>query len=140
MMHSLRFLAAPLLVSCMASAGDLPPDLMAQFIKKLGPVVGQTGKATVKDPAMAELVKAQGVELTPDARLTYAATAAEIKAYKGQPNRVILVPRLDMLPLGGAIAVIEEGGKPQIYLHVANYQASGVPLSDMLLRIGKPAK
>ena len=39
--------------------------------------------------------------------------------------------------LGGSIAVVEEGGKPQIYLHMGNLAASGVTLSDAVLKIGK---
>ena len=41
---------------------------------------------------------------------------------------------------GGCIAIIEEGGKPAIYLHMQNINASGVALSEAILKIGKQAR
>jgi hypothetical protein len=58
-------------------------------------------------------------------------------AFKG---KLIICPKLEWLPKGGSIAIVEEGGKPAIYLHMQNIGASGVTLSDAVLKIGKPAK
>ena len=53
----------------------------------------------------------------------------------------MIVPRLAWLKHGGggAIAIVEEGGKPQIYINASNVKASGMALSDTIIKMSKPA-
>ena len=39
------------------------------------------------------------------------------------------------LKSGARIAIVEGGGKPQLYLHSANTKASGVTISDVIIKI-----
>ena len=57
-----------------------------------------------------------------------------IYAYFGLkgPSRV-----LEFFLLGACIAIVEEAGKPQLYLHSANTKASGVTVSDAIMKIAK---
>jgi len=64
------------------------------------------------------------------------ANSPEAASHKAAGTFVIC-SKLDDLPKGGSIAIVEEGGKPQIYLHTGHISASGVTLSDSLLKIGK---
>ena len=59
-----------------------------------------------------------------------------MRALKAQ-GRFIIVPNLDWLKAGGCIAIVVEGGKPQLYLHVANPKTSGVTVSDAITKIAK---
>ena len=114
----------------------LPADVSAKFVKILAASAGSAGQVACKDSAVAaELTKA-GVTVNPDAKVAYAASAGEVKSYKAA-GKMVICGDLNQLPLGGAIAIVEEGGKPAIYLHMGNISGSGVVLSDAVLKIGK---
>lgn len=118
------------------SAGDLPADIQAKFIKILATNAGSAGKVACKDPSVMAALGAAGMAADPAAKVAWAASDAEVKAYKAA-GKMVICGKLEWLPAGGSIAVVEEGGKPQIYLHMGNIAASGVTLSDAVLKIGK---
>ena len=125
-----------ILVSAPARA-DLPPELQAKFVKIICSNAGSAGKVAVKDATMSAKLGEAGVAPDAAAKVAYAGSEAEIASYKG---KLIICPKLEWLPKGGSIAIVEEGGKPAIYLHMQNIGASGVTLSDAVMKIGKPAK
>ena len=116
---------------------DLPPALQAKFIKILASSAGSPGKvACNSNPELqGELTKA-GVTPDPGCKVAWGSTEAEVKALKGA-GKLVICGKSEWLSSGGAIAIIEEGGKPQIYLQMTNISASGVTLSDAVLKIGK---
>lgn len=118
------------------SAGDLPADIQAKFIKILATNAGSPGKVACKDAEVAAALGAAGMTADPASKVAWAGTEAEVKAYKAA-GKMVICGKLEWLPAGGSIAVVEEGGKPQIYLHMGNIAASGVTLSDAVLKIGK---
>lgn len=130
-------LAALLLVASAPAAADLTPELQAKFIKIICSNAGSAGKVAVKDSTMTSKLGDVGVAADGDAKVAYAGSDSEMGAFKG---KLIICPKLEWLPKGGSIAIVEEGGKPAIYLHMQNIGASGVTLSDAVLKIGKPAK
>ncbi len=115
------------------SAADLPGALQAKFIKIIAASGGASAVAC-KDAAMVGEIKQVGFGVDAGSKVAYAGSESELAAFKG---KLIIVPKLDWLPKGGAIAIVEEGGKPAIYLHMGNIAASGVPLADSILKIGK---
>lgn len=121
------------------AAGDLPADMQAKFIQILAQSAGSAGKVACKDPAIVAALGTKGVTVDPGAKVAWAASEAEVKAMKAA-GKLVLCGKLEWLPAGGSIAVVEEGGKPQIYLHMGNISASGVTLSDAILKIGKQLK
>lgn len=74
-----------------------------------------------------------------DPVVVWASSASEVKAHAGS-GKLILCGKLDELLLGGCIAIVEEGGKPAIYIHVINAQKNNITLPDTILKIGKPLK
>lgn len=137
-LRSTRFaLLASVIGTCLpSSAGDLPADVQAKFVRIICGAAGSPGKVFCKDGAvLAELGKI-GVAHDPGSRLAWASGTGEVKAQKAA-GKLVICGKLDELPAGGSIAVVEEGGKPQIYLHMGNIAASGVTLSDTILKIGK---
>lgn len=119
-----------------AAAGELPAELQAKFIKIICSNAGSAGKIAVKDAAIAGALSGMGVANDGGAKVAYAGTEADVAAFKSQ-GKMVICPKLEWLPKGGSIAVVEEGGKPAIYLHMQNISASGVTLSDAVLKIGK---
>jgi hypothetical protein len=118
------------------SGGDLPAETQAKFIKILASSAGSAGKVMCSNAALAGELGKVGVSPDAGSKVAWASTEAEVKALKGA-GKLVLCGRLEWLPAGGAIAVVEEGGKPQIYLHMGNIAASGVTMSDAVLKIGK---
>jgi len=116
--------------------GELPAEIQAKFIKILAASAGSAGKVACKDAAVAAELGKAGVSADPGAKVAWAASESEVKALKAS-GKLVICGKLDWLPAGGAIAIVEEGGKPQIYLHMGNIAASGVTLSDTVLKIGK---
>ncbi len=117
------------------SAADLPPAIQAKFVKILAAAAGFPGKVICKDAeVMGELEKI-GVAQDASSKVAWA-KSGEVAGLKAA-GKFVICAKLDDLPKGGAIAIVEEGGKPQIYLHMGNISASGVTLSDSVLKIGK---
>lgn len=116
--------------------GELPADVQAKFIKILANSANSAGKVACKDGGVAGELAKVGVNADPGSKVAWAASEAEVRSLKGA-GKLVICGKLDWLPAGGAIAIVEEGGKPQIYLHMGNIAASGVTLSDTVLKIGK---
>ena len=49
----------------------------------------------------------------------------------------MVVPKLAWLKLGGSIAIVEDDGKPQFVIHLANAKATGMNLPDTIVKIAK---
>ena len=118
------------------SAGDLPGDVQAKFIKILASSAGSPGKVACKDVGLSVELTKVGVAAEAGAKVAWASSEGDVKAFKAA-GKLVICGKLDWLSAGGAIAIVEEGGKPQIYLHMGNISASGVTLSDAVLKIGK---
>ncbi|MBI1752724.1 MAG: hypothetical protein HY014_15000 [Acidobacteria bacterium] len=130
------FCAGALMLAAAAlPAGDLPAPVQAKFLKILCAAAGSPGKVACKDSdVLAELEKI-GVAQDAGAKVAWG-RGGEVKTLKAA-GKFVICPKLEDLPAGGSIAVVEEGGKPQIYLHMGNIAASGVTLADSVLKIGK---
>lgn len=133
--HVVRTLILGLAATAL-SAGDLPAEIQAKFIKILAANAGSAGKVACKDPSVTAALAAEKLASDPASKVAWAGSEAEVKAYKAS-GKMVICGRLEWLPAGGSVAVVEEGGKPQIYLHMGNIAASGITLSDAILKIGK---
>ena len=118
-------------------AQDMSPETQAKFLKLLLSSTGQFGFACA-DAAFKAKLEASGLAVSPGFKMAWAATEAEVKPLKAA-GKLVIVPKLAWLKLGGAIALIEEDGKPQIYINPANIKASGMTLSDTIVKMAKKA-
>jgi hypothetical protein len=118
------------------AAGDLSGDVQAKFIKILASSAGSAGKVACSDGALAGELGKVGVAVDAGSKVAWASSEGQVKSLKGA-GKMVICGNLQWLPSGGAIAIVEEGGKPQIYLNMGNIAASGVTLSDAVLKIGK---
>jgi hypothetical protein len=131
----LLLLLLPALVAPLR-AGDLPLAIQAKFVKILLSTMNSTGKIDCKDSQMLDALKPMGVVADAGSKVSWASSEDEVKKYKSE-GKLVICGKLDWLARGGAVAVVEENGKPQIYLHMGNIAASGVTVSDAVLRIAK---
>jgi hypothetical protein len=128
--------AAAFLLTVGLSAQDVAPEVQAKFIKILVSATGQFGFACNNDAMLKKSLEAAGVSVSPGFKLAWAATEAEVKTLKAD-GRLVVVPKLQWLKLGGGVAIVEEEGKPQFYLHMANVKASGLTIPDTIIKIAK---
>ncbi|MDP2875855.1 MAG: hypothetical protein Q8O00_06690 [Holophaga sp.] len=134
--HCIGVLLLFLLGSLPLQGGDLPPEFQARFIKILIKSANLPPKIICVDaPLVAELQKA-GIEAAADVQIAWASNAADVKKYKAA-GKLVICSQIALLSQGGSIAVIEEGGKPAIYLHKANLDASKVTMADSIFKIAK---
>lgn len=127
----LLFLAGSFLMG-----GELPADVQAKFVKLLAGYANSPGKVACKDGVLNGELAKLGVTSDAGSKVAWAASEADVRSLKAA-GKLVLVGKLEWLPAGGSIAIVEEGGKPQIYLHMGNIAASGVALSDTVMKIGK---
>lgn len=125
-----------LLLGVWVQGGDLPPGIQAKFITIIANYANSGGKVHVKDPLVLSELSKLGVSHSDKSPLAWASNEADVKALKAS-GKMVVCGKLEWLPSGGSIALVEEAGKPQIYLHLGNINASGLTLPDAILKIGK---
>ncbi|MCE1229125.1 MAG: hypothetical protein LWX11_06530 [Firmicutes bacterium] len=121
-----------LLLTSALSAGELPPETAAKYLKVIASTAGN--KVSCRDAALKAALEGAGIKVDGDAKVIWATNPLEIKSNKG---KLVVVGRRDMLAAGGCIAILEEGGKTKIYLNQPAILASGVALSDMIYKVGE---
>jgi hypothetical protein len=117
------------------NAQDLAPETQAKFLKILLSSTGQFGFACA-DPGFKSKLEANGIAVSPGFKMAWAESEAEVKSLKAS-GKLVIVPKVAWLKLGGGIAIVEEQGKPQIYLSASNVKASGMTLSDTIVKMAK---
>jgi hypothetical protein len=132
----IRTLAALAIAVTGLTAGDLPTEVQAKFVKILASSAGSPGKVSCSNMNLVADLMKLGVQRDASSKVAWGSSESEVKSLKAA-GKLVICPNLQWLPEGGSIAVVEEGGKPQIYLHMGNIAASGVTLSDAVLKIGK---
>ncbi len=134
-MHVL-FPSVLLLPVAVTGAGRVPAGELANFLKVIAASVGAPGRVACRDMDLSIQLKKGG--LSPDAKspVAWAANEDQLKAYLGEGKLVVTGDR-EMLRAGAGIAVIRENGKPVILVHSRNVAASGITLTDALLKIAR---
>lgn len=132
-----RMIPATLALVCTVgmNAQTAPVETQAKFIKVLLSSSGQFGFAC-NDETLKKKLEEMGVSVGPGFKYAWGSSEPEVRALKAQ-GRFIICPSVDWLKSGGCIAIVEEAGKPQLYLHTANTKASGVTLTDAIMKIAK---
>lgn len=131
----LKIAAFALVVGSLSSwlpAGELPPETAAKLIKIIATATG--GKVSCRDSGMKAALEAAGITVDGDSKLVWATNPVEIKMLKG---RLVVVGRKEFLSAGAGIALVEDGGKPKIYLNQAAITASGVTMPDAIYKVGE---
>ena len=117
------------------NAQELPPEIQAKFLKILLSATGQFGFAC-SDPGFKTKLESAGIAVSTGFKMAWASSEAETKALKAA-GKLVIVPNLAWLKAGGSIALVEEDGKPSLHLNMANLKASGMVLSDTIIKMAK---
>jgi len=132
-----RLFAAAIALLCAfgLDAQGVSLDTEAKFLKVLLTTSGQFGFAC-NDPALTKKLEDMGVSVGPGFKLAWGSSEPEVRALKAQ-NRFVVCPSLDWLRSGACLAIVEEEGHPQLYLHIANTKACGMTLPDAIIKLAK---
>lgn len=115
-------------------AGELPQELAARLLKV---VVAGTGSGVFcRDGAMKAALEAQGLSTDSGSKVAWSNNPAEVKALKSQ-GKLVVSGRPDLMGQGAGVVLVEENGKPKILLNPGAISASGVSLSDTVLKVGE---
>ena len=120
--------------SVWSPAGDISPEIAAKLIKIIAVSAG--GKVSCRDATMKTALEGVGVTVDGDSKIVWATNPVEIKMLKMQ-NRLVITGNKSFLASGAAIALVEDGGKPKIYLNQSAIAASGIALSDAIYKVGQ---
>lgn len=134
-MRYTRLLALSLLAfsGLRLSAGELPVDIQAKLLKIIANGAGSAGKVACKDPDLKAALEAQGMTVDDGAKVVFSNMGPQIKTFKTM-GRLVVCGRPELLQQGASICIAEDGGKPKIFLNPMNIKASGVQLSDAIMK------
>jgi hypothetical protein len=124
-----------LVITVGMNAQGAPLEDQAKFVKAILASTGQFGFACA-DPGLKAKLEALGVSVGPGFKLAWGASEAEVRALKAQ-GRFVICPEQAWLQSGACLALVEEGGRPQLYVDPANVKASGMALPEAIARIVK---
>lgn len=115
------------------SAQEPSLTFQVKFLKILMSATSQYGIAC-KDTAVKAKLETVGVNIAPTWKLAYATTEDDVKAFR-KAGKLVVVNNPAWLDSGAGIAATEVDGKPQIRMNAANVKASGLTLSDTIIRM-----
>lgn len=130
-----RILTAAILTAAasLLPAGELPPELQAKLLKIIANGAGSAGKVACKDDALKAALEGQGMAIDGMSKVAWSNQGPEIRTLKAM-GKLVVCGKLELLQQGASIALVEDGGRPKIVMNPANIKASGVQLSDAILK------
>ena len=124
---------ALLLLSAALFAQEPTLVFQVKFLKILMSSTSQYG-VCCPDPGTRAKLESVGINVGSDWKLALASSEAEVKTLK-KAGKLVIVTNAAWLGAGAGIGVVDVDGKPQIKLNAANIKASGVTLSDTLIKM-----
>lgn len=120
------------LASAFMHAGELPVDMQAKLLKIIASGAGST-KVACREDALKAALEGAGVGVDGAAKIAWTNSPGEVRMLKST-GRLVVCGRQDLLTQGAGIAIVEDGGRPKIMLNSMNIKASGVQISDAILK------
>ncbi|BDU76952.1 YfiR family protein [Mesoterricola sediminis] len=126
---------------CLAPALNAAPPAIAPaelipFLKVISVSAGAPGRVACRDLDLAMALKKGGISPDAKAPLAWAANRSQLEAYLAE-GKLVIAGDPALLDAGAAIAIAREAGRPVLLIHSRNLAASGVGVSDALLKIAK---
>jgi hypothetical protein len=127
------FLSSIILAGMPSFAGELSSSAVARFLLVISKGAGEGGKVMCSNESMASELRRAGVDVVSSGRVAWASGGAEARTYQMQ-GRLVVCGDLSTFRTAGAIALLEEDGKPKMLLNTKNVAKSGVAISDQILK------
>lgn len=123
-------------LSLHVSASDLPPEVLAKFLKIIASGAG--GKVACQDPVIKSSLEAAGVTIDASSGVMWITTPFEAKMNKSL-GKLLIGGKHELL---GACAIVieEDSGHPKILINPVNLKGSRVQVGDAILKLGQRAE
>ncbi len=116
---------------------DFAPTPLARLLRALAANAGEgQRRIACEDPAVARVLRREGVEVDPDAPMAWAASEAETRAY-ARSGKLVLCGNPDWVPAGAAVVVEVEGGRPVYTVYQEQVRKSGLAFRAAVLHYAK---
>jgi hypothetical protein len=124
---TLAVLALPL------AGGELPVPAAAKLLALISRGAGENGRITCKNAEMVAELGKIGSEVNAASRVAWATTAEEVRMFTLQ-RKCVVANDPKFLSAGAGVVICEDGGKPKLMLNTRAISASGVTLSDQIVK------
>lgn len=130
------FLPTFVLLLSLSVSEQISPGELSPFLRVISSSAGCPGRIACRDIDEAMQMKKDG--LSPDAKapVAWAANPAQIKAYLAE-GKLVVSGDPAAFKEGVSIVIAKEHGKPVVLIDTRNATASGVTLSDALMKIAR---
>lgn len=125
-----------LLIGSGLSASDLSVQELAGFLKVISANAGSPGRIACRDIDMAMALKKSGISTDVRSVAAWAVDASQTRTYATE-GKFIICPNPTLLREGASLAILREQGHPVLLLHAGHAKATGVQLSDNLMKIAR---
>ena len=115
-------------------AQEVSLNFQVKFLRILMSSAGQYGIAC-PDAATAAKLESVGLNIGTNWKLGLASSEEEVKSLR-KAGKLVIVTNPAWLSAGAGIAVTSVEGQPKILLNAANIKASGITLSDTIIKMG----
>lgn len=116
---------------------SLSASEIAGYLRLISTQAQSPGRVACRDLDMALQLKKAGISTDPRSTVAWAANAEQARAFQGEGKLVICSDR-SLVGSGAALVLEQEGGKIRLLIHLGHAKASGVALSDTLLKAARP--
>jgi general stress protein YciG len=113
--------------------GELPLPTAAKLLNLISRGAGENGRVACKNAEMAAEIGKVGGEVSPASRVAWATAVDEVRMYSMQ-RKCVVVNDPKLLSMGGSMAIFESDGKVKMLLNAKSIAASGVTLSDQIMK------
>lgn len=132
--------ALPTLPAILVLAAQLPPGLtpadLSRILSVLAQQAGAPGRVACRDIDITMQLENDGISTDPRSPVAWASDAGQARAY-AEARKFVVCGQESLLASGGCLAITRRNGKVELVLHLANSKASGVQLSDSLLKAAR---
>jgi len=134
-MRSLTLCLA-LLTALAGGTPRLAPGELSPFLRVISASLGSPGRVACRDIDLSMQFKKDGLSPDPRSPMAFAASPEQIRTYLAEGKLVVCGEEAG-LKLGAGIAVFKDKGKPIMVVNRTNVAATGLTLSDALLKIAR---
>lgn len=129
-------LLAPWVIILSQASATFSTQELASLIRVLSAQAGTPGRIACRDLDLSIQLKKDGLSTDPRSPVAWASDANQARNYRAE-GKFVLCADPALLKEGAALALVREGGRTGLILHTVNAQASGLTLSDAILKVAK---
>jgi hypothetical protein len=126
----------PALMLLAQGANDLSPAELSGILRMVAQQASAPGRIACRDLDITVALKKDGLSTDPRSPVAWASDASQARAF-AEAGKFVVCGSEELLQAGGALAIVKRSGKTELILHLKHAGASGVQLSDALMKAAR---